>query len=129
MTECHRFLATANNSATRLATVGARIFDGVQSSTAVLILVSKTVATCTAYPHRNCYGSETISEGAYRFQSFCAAKRKARGGVRGWRSPPPPRRERKAAERPKFPEVEILAGQEGKEGKAEVEMGEEEGPG
>ena len=44
----------------------------------------------------------------------CAAKREARLAARGWRSPPPPRREREAAA-PKAPVVETPAAQEGAE--------------
>ena len=58
----------------------------------------------------------------------CTAKRKARGAARGWKPPPPLRRERRAAEAPKAPEDEIPAVQEGMEGEAEVEMEEEKGP-
>ena len=52
----------------------------------------------------------------------CAAKRTARQLARGWKTPPPPRRERKA------PGAETTAAQgEGESGEAEVEAREEGG--
>ena len=59
----------------------------------------------------------------------CTSRREARGAARGWRSPPPPRWERRAAEAPKTPEDETPAAHGGMEGEAEVEMEEERGPG
>ena len=53
---------------------------------------------------------------------------RARGAARGWRSPPPPRREKRAAGALKTPEDEIPAAHKGMEGEAEVEMEEETGP-
>ena len=56
----------------------------------------------------------------------CAAKREARGGARGWRSPSPKRREK--GRRPEVPEERATAthGKE-KEGETEVNVPEEEG--
>ena len=69
----------------------------------------------------NCGGPHGVRAGA------CTAKREAREASRGWRPPPPLRRERMAAEAPKAPEDEAPATQEGLVGGAEVGMGEEEG--
>ena len=58
----------------------------------------------------------------------CAAKREARLSARGWRSPPPPRRERGAAA-PAAPEHEVpVATEEVEEGATEVEGGIEPSP-
>ena len=57
----------------------------------------------------------------------CTAKREARGAAICWRSPPPPRRERRTAEMPKNPEEETPAAQEVVEGEREVEMEGERG--
>ena len=55
----------------------------------------------------------------------CAFKREARQPARGWRLPPPPRRERRAADAPKSPETETPATQGGEGvGEAEVDSGE-----
>ena len=59
----------------------------------------------------------------------CAAMREARGEARGWRSPPPPRRERRVAEAPEEPEVEATVAQNGARGEAEVEVEKEGGLG
>ena len=58
----------------------------------------------------------------------CAAKREARLSARGWRSPPPPRRERGAVA-PEAPEDEAPAApEEGEGGVPEVEAGTAPGP-
>ena len=70
----------------------------------------------------NCGGSHGARADA------CAAKREARLSARGWRSPPPPWRERGArapegaAEAPGAPEDEVPTAQEGMEGETEVEV-------
>ena len=57
-----------------------------------------------------------------RYCTVCAAKRTARQLARGWKTPPPPRRERKA------PRAEATAAEgEGESGEAEVEAREEGG--
>ena len=70
----------------------------------------------------NCWGPHGARADA------CTAKREARGAARGWRSPPPPRRERRAVEAPRTFEDEIPAAHEGMEGETGVEMKEEGGP-
>ena len=55
----------------------------------------------------------------------CAAKREARGGARGWRSPCPRRREK--GKGPEKPEERATAAQGKEEGEAEVSVPEEEG--
>ena len=57
----------------------------------------------------------------------CAATREARGEARGWRSPPPPRGERRTAEAPKGPEIEATVVQVEEMGEAEVVVEEEGG--
>ena len=49
------------------------------------------------------------------------------GGARGWRSPPPPRGERRAAEAPKGPEIEATVVQVDEMGEAEAAVEEEGG--